>query len=228
MIRRCNARLRNGNRCRKPTVKNKLRCRLHGARAGRPPGIPLRASHNVALQRGRAAWAEGLGAKKAQGLIARFPGGSPPRGSQKDKTVARAERVLEDIAMAISRNRSLLPISTPDATAEGFFQAGGMSVDRVRTFLGPEINFKQLVDPEWLKDAEHRRIAVVILKAASLQANLAVSIINGQIKIAELRAPRPALDTYDAMLDRLGPAERPIGEILAEIEAEETSQPIQE
>jgi hypothetical protein len=111
MIRCCNARRRGGKRCRKPALKDKLRCRLHGGRAGRPPGIPLPAHENAALQAARAAWARRMAAARAQGLITRFPGGKPPRGStRKNKTVARAERVLKNIAMTISRNRSLLPV----------------------------------------------------------------------------------------------------------------------
>jgi len=45
MIRCCNARRRGD----KPALKDKLRCRLHGGRAGRPPGIPLPAHENAAL-----------------------------------------------------------------------------------------------------------------------------------------------------------------------------------
>ena len=69
--------------------------------------------------------------------------------------------------------------------------------------------------------AANREIAGLLLKAASLQANLAVNIINGQIKIAELRPPAPPLDTYDAMFERLPPAERPVDEILAEVASAE-------
>jgi hypothetical protein len=60
-------------------------------------------------------------ADKARGLVTKFPVGRKPgvsgRTRSKDKTIARAQRVLEDIAMGINRNRSLLPLPAPDAAA---------------------------------------------------------------------------------------------------------------
>ena len=35
---RCGARTRGGEPCRSPAVRGKLRCRMHGARAGAPQG----------------------------------------------------------------------------------------------------------------------------------------------------------------------------------------------
>ena len=35
---RCGARTRGGEPCRSPAVRGKLRCRMHGARAGAPEG----------------------------------------------------------------------------------------------------------------------------------------------------------------------------------------------
>jgi hypothetical protein len=110
MIRYCNARMCGGKRCRKPALTGKLRCRTHGSLGSRPPGIQLRASHNDALQAGRARWVARMPAAKAQGQVGRFPGGKPPRGSapqSKDKTIARAQRIVRNLITA-GRN-SLLP-----------------------------------------------------------------------------------------------------------------------
>jgi hypothetical protein len=127
---------------------------------------------------------------KARGLIAKFPNGRRKRRAaprSKRKTIARAQRVVEDVAMALSRNRSLLPSSASDSTAEAYFQAGGMAIDVAKAMLAPQIDFEQLVDPQWLADPEHRKIAAVFLKAAALQSNLALGIISGQIRIGEAR-----------------------------------------
>jgi len=144
----------------------------------------------VALKAGRERWLQRMRLAKASGRIDKIPGGRKPQGSPRasaDRTIARAQRVLEDIAMTNSRNRSLLPVSAPDATGEAYFHAGGMAIDVAKAMLAPKIDFEPLVDPQWLADPEHRKIAAVLLKAATLQSNLALGIISGQIRIGEAR-----------------------------------------
>src|SRR6516165_10455415 len=186
----CNARTRSGGRCHRPAMAYHWRCRLHGAMGGRPPGIPAHPNTLVALKVGRERWLHRMRLAKASGRIDKIPGGRKPRGSPRrsaDRTTARAQRMVEEIEMAVSRNRSLLPVSTSDATAEAYFHAGGMAIDVAKAMLAPQIDFEQLVDRQWLADPEHRKIAAVLLKAAALQSNLALGIISGQIRIGEAR-----------------------------------------
>jgi hypothetical protein len=85
----------------------------------------------------------------------------------------------------------MLPVPASDATAEAYFHAGGMAIDVAKAMLAPQIDFEQLVDPQWLTDPEHRKIAALLLKAAALQSNLALGIISGQIRIGEARLRAP-------------------------------------
>jgi hypothetical protein len=64
-----------------------------------------------------------------------------------------------------------------------FLRAGELSLDRVQGYLGLQIDIRQLVDPEWLRDPENRKIALVLHKFAALQANLALGVISGQIRV---------------------------------------------
>jgi hypothetical protein len=102
MRRLCHARTRSGGRCRRSALPNRLRCKLHGGLGGRPRGYPMRPNTRIALVAGRRRWLERMRALKAAGLIIKFPGGRPrglaPRS--KDRTIARAQRVLEEIMMA--------------------------------------------------------------------------------------------------------------------------------
>jgi hypothetical protein len=175
---------------------------------------------------GRARWVERMRLAKARGLIAKFPNGRRSRGApprSKDRNIAKAQRMIEEINMARSAGGNLPQPDTPTSPAEAYFHAGGRAIEVAATVLASQIDFKQLVDPEWLADPEHRKIAAVLLKAASLQTNLALGIISGQIRIdeARLRMRESATSSYDEMFERLPPAEKPLEEILAEVASEE-------
>src|SRR5215469_4601977 len=149
MQRLCGARLKHGRpgRCRKWALRGRLRCQLHaGASTG--PRTPQGMQRTVAaLVAGRHAW---LARLKEAGLPTPYANrvrrtwGAPP----KTKPVARGLRVLKDVAMAIEQNRAL-PVPAPDATGEAYFEAGGMAVEVAKAMLAPQIDLKQVVDPEW-------------------------------------------------------------------------------
>jgi len=67
--------------------------------------------------------------------------------------------------------------------ADNFLKAGVQALEQVLGYLELQIDKKQLVDPEWLRDPENRKIAAVLMKAAAIQTNVALGIISGQIRL---------------------------------------------
>jgi hypothetical protein len=78
-------------------MPDSIRCRLHG---GRPPGTPQHPNTRAAAIEGRRRWLERMRRAKAAGLIEKIPGGRRKRGLpklSKDRIIARAQRVLEEV-----------------------------------------------------------------------------------------------------------------------------------
>ena len=182
MRRQCMAHTKRGTRCLAPSVQGFLRCRLHGAGGGRPPGIAAHPNTLAALNAGRERWLARMRLAKERGLIEKFPNGRRRRGSPKrsaDKIVARAQRVME-AAMA---KRSTLPAAVGEPTVAvkpwGEMSKGeklaantDLALDFTRQLL--ELPF----DPENVKLLGHQKDA-------------ALTIISQQIRIEaeRLRAP---------------------------------------
>ena len=116
-MRLCGARIRSGNRCRKPARPGSARCHLHGAAGGRPRGRPEHPNSLATRLEGRRQWIERQRLAKAQGLIDKIPGGRKPglrgRVRSPDPREARLERAAEKaIDMAL---KALHPSSAPAA-----------------------------------------------------------------------------------------------------------------
>src|SRR6516165_8082065 len=183
MHRVCGAWTRRG-RCMRLPASGHLRCRLHGAAGGRPPGIPLRAHENAALQAGRARWVERMRQAKDEGLIDRFPNGrrrGVPNGAPPaDKHIRRAQLVIERLRDMVKK---AVPALSTDAVpakpwdemtkAEKLSAATELALDNVRQILELGINPEDVKLLAQVKDT-------------------ALTIISQQIRIeeSELKAPR--------------------------------------
>jgi hypothetical protein len=163
----------------------RTRCKLHGGLAGRPPGIPLRADQNAALQAARARWVEGMRAAKDAGLIERFPNGrrrGVPNGARApDKHIRRAQLVIERLRNMVRKAVPALPADAVPAVkpwdemskAEKLSAATELALDNVRQILELGINPEDVKLLAQVKDT-------------------ALTIISQQIRIEEneLKAPR--------------------------------------
>jgi hypothetical protein len=161
-----------------------LRCHLHGGRAGRPRGIPLRAGENAALQSGHKRWLAQMRALKEAGLIARFPNGrrrGVPNGARPaDKHTRRAQLVIERLRDMVKKAVPALPTDAVPAKpwdemtkAEKLSAATELALDNVRAILELGIDAGDVKLLAQVKDT-------------------ALTIISQQIRIEEndLRAPR--------------------------------------
>jgi len=184
MRRTCGARTRRGTRCMQRPTPGRTRCKLHGGLAGRPPGIPLRADQNAALQAARARWVEGMRAAKDAGLIERFPNGrrrGVPNGAPPaDKHIRRAQLVIERLRDMVKKAVPALPADAVPAKpwdemtkAEKLSAATELALDNVRQILELGINPEDVKLLAQVKDT-------------------ALTIISQQIRIEEneLKAPR--------------------------------------
>jgi hypothetical protein len=225
MMRRCNARRRGGARCRKPALKGGLRCRLHGARAGRPRGVPLRPDHNTALQAGRARWVQQMRVAKQRGVVVKFPNGRKPgvrgRSRPANKTVARALRIVEEEitmrkmmpAPAAAEEPAVPCTAHPTSDqkaparmtlADDLLATGGLALERAKHFLGPQLDFEKLLDTNWLNDPENRRSAALLLKFAEAQMTAALKVISDQIEAGtRLRSRAAESAERDRVLNEL-------------------------
>src|SRR5215469_1416811 len=110
MHRTCGARTRSGGFCKKLAVHNSLRCRLHGALAGRPRGTPMHPNTAAAIAKGKRWALEQRRKLKAAGQVDRVWGGSrrakglPPLS--KHPKVRKAQRLVE--ARMAERKRAAL------------------------------------------------------------------------------------------------------------------------
>jgi hypothetical protein len=100
----------------------------------------MRAGTRAALRADREIWLARMRAAKAAGLIARFPQGRKRRGSaprSKDKTIARAQRLIEEFKMAIKKiTAPALPSeAAPPSKAERLSKATELALDIVRQIL---------------------------------------------------------------------------------------------
>jgi hypothetical protein len=88
----CNARTRNGGRCRRYPLAGRHRCRLHGGVAGRGNRTPRTPYQIFSLREGRKRW---LAARHAQGLKA--TGGRPRkwRPGQLEREMAKAVEAID-------------------------------------------------------------------------------------------------------------------------------------
>lgn len=67
---------------------------------------------------------------------------------------------------------------------DDFLRTGAQALEQIQAYLGIQIDTSRLADPEWLRDPENRKIAMVLIKLASIQTNLALGIISGSLKAA--------------------------------------------
>jgi len=94
----CGAQLRGkpGLRCQQSPMAGRRRCRLHGGKAGRPPGYPMHANTAFALRDGRARWiARTRAAKEAEAAMLN------------DTLLAKTQRLLQ--AVMAKKNRRVRP-----------------------------------------------------------------------------------------------------------------------
>jgi hypothetical protein len=67
--------------------------------------------------------------------------------------------------------------------ADTFLHAGDQSLARMLELLGLQIDVRQISDPTWLADAEHRRVAAILIKLLAAQMNVAIAVVSGQIRV---------------------------------------------
>src|SRR6516165_10537455 len=94
----CGAQLRGkpGLRCQQSPMAGRRRCRLHGGKAGRPPGYPMHANTAFALRDGRPRWiARTRAVKEAEAAM------------PNDTLLAKTQRLLQTV-MA-KKNRRVRP-----------------------------------------------------------------------------------------------------------------------
>src|SRR5260221_7817217 len=96
----CGARRRHGRGiCQSHPLKGHWRCRFHGGASTGARTQEGQARVTAAMVAGRARWVERMRRAKAQGLIARFPGGRrpgrKPRAKSGSRLVDRALRQVE-------------------------------------------------------------------------------------------------------------------------------------
>jgi hypothetical protein len=200
MRRLCHARTRSGERCHRPAVPDRLRCRLHGALGGRPRGYPMRPNTRIALVAGRRRWLERMRALKAAGLITKFPGGRQPRGSaprSKNRTIARAQRVIEELVMAKMKTTvPALPSEAAALAAKPWDELSKSEKLSAVVDLGLDVAKKIL---ELDVDPDNVRLLAQI-------KDTALSVISQQIRVDEGRLRPPASDgrmpEYEAAVAR--------------------------
>jgi len=150
-------------------MSDNLRCRWHGARGGRPKGIPEHPNSRAARLEGRQRWVERTRQARERGEIKRFPNGARARGLpplSKDPTIRKAQRLIEK-AMA-----KLVPSDgrpwTEMSKAEKLGRATELALDCVRDIL--ELG----IDP-----SDAKTLAIV--------KDTALNIISQQIRLDALK-----------------------------------------
>jgi hypothetical protein len=184
----CNARSRKGTHCQQPAVRGSLRCHWHGARCGRPKGIPEHPNSRAARLEGRRRWVERMNEAKAAGLITRFPNGARARSLPplaKDKTLRRAQRILEK-AKAMADRDIAKPAERPWSELthpEKLDKETGVSLDITAKILN---DGAELLERQGLTGTD--------IKLVTLVRDTALAVIGNQIKIdtATLTASGPA------------------------------------
>ena len=88
--------------------------------------------------------------------------------------------------------------------SDAYWQAGNQGLSRMLALLGIEVDVEKLADVEWLRDPEHRRIAQVLLKLTSIQQNIALGVVSGQLKFGDrMREDREKETHRQATLEKL-------------------------
>ena len=208
MRRFCNARRKQGGgRCRKPPVRDRLRCVLHGGAAGSGHHFTEDARHSTSLGKARAAVRNrhpidhAAGGRARAWRAVRAPNGRflPAAGVRRDRLVARAlsaiRRRIEETSMA--KKKTTVPAVPAEAAALPAKPWGEMTkaqrlahntdlaLGAVKTILELE------VDPANLKLLGHIK-------------DTALGVISQQIKVDERQlsaAAEPA--KRDPLLERL-------------------------
>ena len=99
------------------------------------------------------------------------------------------------------KSKSSLPAAFPQQTESAykpvavgftgeFLRTSTQALEQVQGWLEIQIDKDRLADPEWLRDPENRKVAMIVLKLASIQANIALGVISGVIRAGE-RLPDP-------------------------------------
>jgi hypothetical protein len=187
-MRLCGARRRNGEPCREQALPGRLRCRRHGGLAGRPPGTPMHPNTADALKAGHERWLARTRLAKERGSIEKFPNGRRRRDAPKlsaDKTVARAQRLMEKGVMA-QRSPPAIPVAALPAEKPWEQQSKG---ERLSHNVDLSLSFtKSLLELPF--DPEN-------LKLLAIQKDAALTLISQQIRIESerLRGPRETVPT---------------------------------
>jgi len=103
-------------------IAGNLRCRWHGARGGRPNGIPEHPHSRAARLEGRRRWVDRMREAKARGEITRFPNGARARHLpplSKDPIIRRAQRIVEAWRQFTLRTSGVRPKAAIPACALG-------------------------------------------------------------------------------------------------------------
>jgi hypothetical protein len=136
-------------------------------------------------------WLARLRAAGVKAPCGRKPRGEAPRN--KDRRIARAQRIVEEVLMA--KKKPALPAALPQAGSaaepsivgftDDYLRVGMQALSEVQDWLGIQVDKARLADVEWLRDADNRRIAAILIKLASIQANIALGVISGTIRASD-------------------------------------------
>jgi hypothetical protein len=129
---------------------------------------------------GRRRWVERMRLLKARGLIAKFPSGRKPRGAKRrssNRTIARAQRAIEEIMMA--KTTMPAPLAEQPAPApwakkpkgERLSDVVDMGLEQVRRVLEKEL------DPNDCSPAG--------VKLLSIVTNAALTVLSLQLRLDE-------------------------------------------
>jgi hypothetical protein len=69
-----------------------------------------------------------------------------------------------------------LPVLSPEAASIS------MLLEKAKRFLEPEVDIKKLADPRWLADPENQRAAMIMLKLAAHQMDVALRLLSEQLE----------------------------------------------
>jgi hypothetical protein len=172
----------------------------------------------AARMAGHRRWVERMRALKAAGVIDRFPGGSPPRGSPRrssNRIIARAQRVIEEVTMAtrettvpaVPAEAAALPAKPRGAMAlpEKLDHASNTSLDRIQRLLDRDVDETDT-------------------KTLGMQTTAALTVLGYKIKLdtERMREQWREVDSYaDMYAGFQTPGRKSIDEILHEVEDKE-------
>ena len=205
--RRCGARLRDGRFCGEPPMSGNLRCRWHGARGGRPKGIPEHPHSRAARLEGRRRWVERMRGAKARGEIERFPNGARARDLpplSKDRTIRRAQRLLEKAKVMADQEIATVPERpwSELTKAEKLGDVTNVALDIAREILALGVDPS---DPKILQIVKDTALSVISNQIRVDTAVLAASVSSPAGLTEEQRRERARQAIREAFAERSQP-----------------------